>query len=184
MLLDTYGLVYRAFFALPPLTTTRGVSINAAYGFTQMLNKIVADESPSHIIAAFDKGMPAHRVALYQQYKAQRDQMPDDLRPQFALVRRILDVNRIPIVEIEGEEADDMIATLARQAEDAGQETVIVTGDTDLFQTGRSQDDDSDDAARYNGPWALRYPGGPRAVRRPFARAAARLPRTQRRSVG
>ena len=134
MLLDTYGLVYRAFFALPPLTTTRGMPINAAYGFTQMLNKIIADEKPTHIIAAFDKGLPAHRVALYQQYKAQRDQMPDDLRPQFALVRRILDVNRIPIMEIEGEEADDIIATLARQAEDAGQETVIVTGDTDLFQ--------------------------------------------------
>ncbi len=134
MLLDTYGLVYRAFFALPPLTTTRGVPINAAYGFTQMLNKIAADEKPTHIVAAFDKGMPAHRVALYRQYKAQRDRMPDDLRPQFALVRRILDVNRIPIVEIEGEEADDIIATLARQAERDGQETVIVTGDTDLFQ--------------------------------------------------
>ncbi len=134
MLLDTYGLVYRAFFALPPLTTTRGMPINAAYGFTQMLNKIIADEKPTHIIAAFDKGLPAHRVALYQHYKAQRDQMPDDLRPQFALVRRVLDVNRIPIMEIEGEEADDIIATLARQAEDAGQETVVVTGDTDLFQ--------------------------------------------------
>ena len=134
MLLDTYGLVYRAFFALPPLTTTRGMPINAAYGFTQMLNKIVADEKPTHIIAAFDKGLPAHRVALYQQYKAQRDQMPDDLRPQFALVRRILDVNRIPVMEIEGEEADDIIATLASQAEHAGHTTVIVTGDTDLFQ--------------------------------------------------
>ena len=134
MLLDTYGLVYRAFFALPPLTTTRGMPINAAYGFTQMLNKIVSDEKPTHIVAAFDKGMPAHRVALYQQYKAQRDQMPDDLRPQFGLVRRILDVNRIPIMEIEGEEADDIIATLARQAENAGHQTVIVTGDTDLFQ--------------------------------------------------
>jgi DNA polymerase-1 len=134
MLLDTYGLVYRAFFALPPLTTTRGVPINAAYGFTMMLNKIVADERPTHVIAAFDKGLPAHRVAMFQQYKAQRDQMPDELRPQFALVRRILDVNKIPIVEMEGEEADDVIATLARQAEAAGEETVIVSGDTDLLQ--------------------------------------------------
>ena len=134
MLLDTYGLVYRAFFALPPLTTTRGVPINAAYGFTMMLNKIITDERPTHVIAAFDKGLPAHRVALYQEYKAHRDQMPDDLRGQFALVRRILAVNRIPIVEIEGEEADDVIATLARQVEDAGEETVVVTGDTDLMQ--------------------------------------------------
>jgi DNA polymerase-1 len=134
MLLDTYGLVYRAFFALPPLTTTRGMPINAAYGFTMMLNKIVSEEKPTHLIAAFDKGLPAHRVALYQQYKAQRDQMPDDLRSQFALVRRILQTNRIPIVEIEGEEADDIIATLARQAEAAGTQTVVVTGDTDLLQ--------------------------------------------------
>ncbi len=134
MLLDTYGLVYRAFFALPPLTTTRGVPINAAYGFTMMLNKIVNEERPTHLIAAFDKGLPAHRVALYQQYKAQRDQMPDDLRSQFALVRRILQTNRIPIMEIEGEEADDIIATLAQQAEAAGTQTVVVTGDTDLLQ--------------------------------------------------
>ena len=134
MLLDTYGLVYRAFFALPPLTTTRGMPINAAYGFTMMLNKIVNEEKPTHVIAAFDKGLPAHRVALYQQYKAQRDQMPDDLRSQFTLVRRILQTNRIPIVEIEGEEADDIIATLARQAEHAGKQTVVVTGDTDLLQ--------------------------------------------------
>jgi DNA polymerase-1 len=134
MLLDTYGLVYRAFFALPALTTTRGMPINAAYGFTMMLNKIIGDEQPTHVVAAFDKGLPAHRVAIYQQYKAQRDQMPDDLRPQFALVRRILEVNRIPIVEIEGEEADDVIATLSQQAETQGCSSVIVTGDTDLLQ--------------------------------------------------
>jgi DNA polymerase-1 len=134
MLLDTYGLVYRAFFALPPLTTTRGVPINAAYGFTMMLNKIIGEEKPTHVIAAFDKGLPAHRVALYKPYKAQRDQMPDDLRGQFALVRRILQTNRIPIVEIEGEEADDVIATLARKAEEEGRQTVVVTGDTDLLQ--------------------------------------------------
>ncbi len=66
MLLDTYGLVYRAFFALPELTTTRGMRIEAAYGFTMMVNKIIADEKPTHVIAAFDKGLPAARVALYQ----------------------------------------------------------------------------------------------------------------------
>ena len=134
MLLDTYGLVYRAFFALPPLTTTRGVPINAAYGFTMMLNKIVADEKPTHVIAAFDKGMPAHRVALYKEYKAQRTQMPDDLRPQFALVRRVLQTFGIPVMEIEGEEADDVIATLAKQAADAGRRSLVVTGDLDLLQ--------------------------------------------------
>lgn len=134
MLLDTYGLVYRAFFALPPLTTVRGMPINAVYGFTMMLNKLIADEKPTHVIAAFDKGMPAERVALYSAYKAHRDAMPDDLRSQFALVRRVLAVHRIPIVEIEGQEADDVIATLARKSEDAGERTLVVTGDLDLLQ--------------------------------------------------
>ncbi len=134
MLLDTYGLVYRAFFALPPLTTVKGIPINAVYGFTMMLNKLINDEKPTHVIAAFDKGMPMSRVALYKDYKAQRDAMPDDLRSQFQLVRDVLAVHRIPVVEIEGQEADDIIATLARQAEDAGEETLVITGDLDLLQ--------------------------------------------------
>jgi DNA polymerase I len=134
MLLDTYGLVYRAFFALPGLTTSKGVPINAAYGFTMMLNKLIGDEKPTHLIAAFDKGMPAERVALFKEYKAQRRAMPDELRSQFALVRRILAAHRIPIVELEGQEADDVIATLARQAEESGEQTIVVTGDLDLLQ--------------------------------------------------
>ncbi len=134
MLLDTYGLVYRAFFALPPLTTTRGTPMNAVYGFTMMLNKLINDEKPTHVVAAFDKGMPAARVALYKDYKAQRDAMPDDLRSQFPLVRQVLAVHKIPVVEIEGMEADDIIATLARKAEDAGERTLVVTGDLDLLQ--------------------------------------------------
>jgi DNA polymerase I len=134
MLLDTYGLVYRAFFALPELTTTRGTRIEAAYGFTMMLNKLITDEKPTHVIAAFDKGLPAARIALYPQYKAQRNETPDELREQFALVRRILATFAIPVVEIDGEEADDIIATLARQAEELKQEALVVTGDLDLLQ--------------------------------------------------
>jgi DNA polymerase I len=134
MLLDTYGLVYRAFFALPGLTTSKGVPINAAYGFTMMLNKLIGDEKPTHLIAAFDKGMPAERVALFKEYKAQRRAMPDELRSQFALVRRILAAHRIPIVEVEGQEADDVIATLALQAKESGEQTIVVTGDLDLLQ--------------------------------------------------
>ena len=134
MLLDMYGLVYRAFFALPVLTTTKGVPINAAYGFTQMLTKIVGDEKPTHVIACFDKGMPQARVAMYSEYKAQREAMPDDLRSQFALVRRILEAYDIPMIELEGQEADDVIATLARQATEAGQRVDVVTGDLDMLQ--------------------------------------------------
>ena len=134
MLIDTYGLVYRAFFALPMLTTTQGVPINAAYGFTMMLTKIIGDEKPTHVIAAFDKGLPRARIARYAEYKAQRQETPDDLRSQFALVRKILACYDIPIVEIDGEEADDVIATLARQAEGAQQDVAVVTGDLDLLQ--------------------------------------------------
>ncbi len=134
MLLDTYGLVYRAFFALPALTTTHGMPINAAYGFTMMLTKLIADEKPTHVIAAFDKGLPAARVAMYPAYKAHRDEMPDDLRGQFALVRKILACYGIPIVEIEGEEADDVMATLARRAGEDGQHALVVTGDLDMLQ--------------------------------------------------
>ncbi len=134
MLIDTYGLVYRAFFALPMLTTSKGVPINAAYGFTMMLTKIIADEKPTHVIAAFDKGLPRARIARYAEYKAQRQATPDDLRSQFGLVRQILGVYGIPIVEVDGEEADDVIATLARQAEAVGQQVAVVTGDLDLLQ--------------------------------------------------
>lgn len=134
LLLDTYGLVYRAFFALPPLSTAKGVPINAVYGFTMMLNKVIADEKPTHVIAAFDKGMPAHRVALFADYKAQRQTMPEDLRGQFALVRRVLDAYGIPIAEIDGQEADDVIATLASKAEAAGAKSLVLTGDLDLLQ--------------------------------------------------
>jgi DNA polymerase-1 len=136
MLLDTYGLVYAAFFAMKdrPLTTTRGVRIEAAYVFTTTLTKLIADEKPTHVVACFDAGLPAARVAVFAAYKAQREAMPDDLRGQFGLVRRVLDVYGIPMLEVEGEEADDVIATLAAQAEREGAETEVVTGDNDLLQ--------------------------------------------------
>ncbi|MEO6913771.1 MAG: DNA polymerase I [Candidatus Baltobacteraceae bacterium] len=134
MLLDSYGLIYRAFFALPPLTTTKGMPINAAYGFTMMLNKLIADEKPTHVIAAFDKGAPQARIDLFKDYKAHRDETPGDLRGQFALVRQVLDTYKIPIIEQTGQEADDVIATLARHATAAKQRTLVVTGDLDLLQ--------------------------------------------------
>jgi len=136
MLLDTYGLVYAAFFAMKdrPLTTSSGTRIEAAYVFTTTLQKLVVDEAPTHVIACFDRGLPKARVAIFEAYKAQREAMPDDLRSQFALVRRILETYAIPVLEVEGEEADDVIATLARQAEEQGDTTVVITGDNDLLQ--------------------------------------------------
>ena len=134
MLLDTYGLVYRAFFALPVMTTAAGVPTNAAYGFTMMLQKLIADEKPTHLIAAFDKGIPRARLERYAEYKAQRQETPDDLRSQFDLVRKVLATYQVPIVEIDGEEADDLIATLSVKARQAHQQALVVTGDLDLLQ--------------------------------------------------
>jgi DNA polymerase-1 len=136
MLLDTYGLVYAAFFAMKdrPLTTTRGVRIEAAYVFTTTLTKLIADEKPTHIVACFDAGLPQTRIEIFPAYKAQREGMPDELRGQFALVRRVLEVYGIPMLEVEGEEADDVIATLAVQSEREGNTTIVVTGDNDLLQ--------------------------------------------------
>jgi DNA polymerase-1 len=136
MLLDTYGLVYAAFFAMKdrPLTTSRGTRIEAAYVFTTTLIKLLADERPTHVVACFDKGLPAARLAIFEAYKAQRETMPDELRSQFALVRRVLDAYGIPALELEGEEADDVIATLAAEAERRGAESLVVTGDNDLLQ--------------------------------------------------
>ena len=134
LILDSYGLIYRGFYALPPMTTPKGIPVNAVYGLVMMLNRIIADEAPTHVIAAFDRGLPAQRLALFPAYKAQRESMPDDLRAQFPLVREVFRTLDIPIVEVEGQEADDVIATLARQAEELGEETFVVTGDLDLLQ--------------------------------------------------
>jgi DNA polymerase-1 len=134
LLIDVYALVYRAFFALPPLTSPDGRPVNAVYGFERMLNRVLADEQPTHVAAAFDAGIPAERLEAYPEYKAHRPETPDDLGSQFPLVRRALEAYGIPIVEVEGEEADDVIATLAERASKDQLRTVIVSGDLDLLQ--------------------------------------------------
>jgi DNA polymerase I len=172
LLLDTYGLVYRAFFALPALTTSKGVPINAVYGFTQMLVRIISEEKPTHVIAAFDKGLPRKRIEKYADYKRHREEMPDTLRSQFALVRRVLEAYDIPIVEREGEEADDVIATIARVATAAGARVDVVTGDLDLLQI---VDDKTTVLATRRGITDLmRYDPG--AVRERFGLEPAQLP--------
>jgi len=107
------------------------------YGFTSMLIKLLAEEKPDRIAVAFDKGPPTVRLEQYADYKAQRTAAPDDFREQLGLIREVLETLRVPIVEIEGHEADDAIATLALQALDEGMEAVIVTADRDFFQLVR-----------------------------------------------
>jgi len=108
--------------------------VNAAYGFQRMLHRMLVEIKPSHVIACFDAGIPAERFAAVPEYKANRPEMPDDLRPQFHIVRRILEGYGIPIIEVEGEEADDCIATLVSQARERRLDTTVVSGDLDLLQ--------------------------------------------------
>jgi DNA polymerase-1 len=137
-LLDGHSLSFRAFFALPTsLATTSGQITNAVYGFTSMLIKLLAEEKPDLIAVAFDKGRPTVRLEQYADYKAGRAEAPDEFRQQLGLIREVLETLRIPIVEVEGYEADDALATLACSAADQGIEAVIVTADRDFFQLVR-----------------------------------------------
>jgi DNA polymerase-1 len=137
-LLDGHSLSYRAFFALPPsLATTSGQITNAVYGFTSMLIKLLAEDRPDYIAVAFDKGRPTVRLEQYAEYKAGRKEAPDEFRQQLGLIREVLETLHIPIVEVEGYEADDAIATLACRAAERGLEAVIVTADRDFFQLVR-----------------------------------------------
>ena len=133
ILIDAHSLIYRAFFALPPMSTSDGRVTNAVYGFTSMLAIVLASR-PEYAIAAFDLGKPTFRSQEYEEYKAGRRAMPDDLRPQMDMVRQVLDAFSIPIYGVEGFEADDVIGTLARIAEERGHSVTIVSGDLDCLQ--------------------------------------------------
>ncbi|HKA67207.1 MAG TPA: DNA polymerase I [Solirubrobacterales bacterium] len=133
VLIDAHSLIYRAFFALPPMSTTAGEVTNAVYGFTSMLAIVLAGR-PEYAVAAFDMGGPTFRTEEYAEYKAGRRAMPDDLRPQIQRVREVLESFSIPIYGIPGFEADDIVGTLARQGEEMGMAVTIVSGDLDCLQ--------------------------------------------------
>jgi DNA polymerase-1 len=134
MLIDGPSLVYRGYFALPPLTMSDGTLVNAVFGFLQIVLRGMADVKPDYAIVTFDVGKPAFRFDAYPEYKAGRPSMPDDLRTQFPIVREIASMMGMPIRELEGYEADDVIGTLAVQASAAGVDTMIVSGDLDGLQ--------------------------------------------------
>jgi len=138
LLLDGHSLAYRAFFALPDtLVTSSGQVTNAVYGFTAMLIKLLADERPQGVVVCFDKGAPQFRLDRYAEYKAGRAATPDLFKQQLPLIRDVLESLRIPIVELEGYEADDLLATLTKHACEEGCEVIIVTGDRDILQLVR-----------------------------------------------
>ncbi|MFL5733879.1 MAG: PIN domain-containing protein, partial [Chloroflexia bacterium] len=134
VLVDGHALVYRAYHALPPdLRTSKGEATNAVLGFTQMLMDTLRKEAPQYIVMTFDKGRTFRHEASAD-YKATRASMPDDLRGQMTRVRQIVEALGIPIMEVPGYEADDLIGTLSKQAEEMGLETYILSGDNDQHQ--------------------------------------------------
>lgn len=134
MLIDGNSIAYRAFFALPLLHNEKGIHTNAIYGFTMMLMKIIEEEKPTHMLVAFDAGKTTFRHELYTEYKGGRQKTPPELSEQFPFLRELLDAYNIRTYELENYEADDIIGTLATQAEKEGFRVVIISGDRDLTQ--------------------------------------------------
>ena len=136
LLIDGHSIAYRAFFALPVenFSTQTGQHTNGVFGFTSMLINVLRDEAPTHLAVAFDVSRQTFRSELYAEYKANRSKTPDEFKGQLDLVKEVLEALNIAYVEKPGFEADDVIATLATQAEAQGFDVLICTGDRDAFQ--------------------------------------------------
>src|SRR3989344_8025202 len=133
VLIDGNAILHRAYHALPPLTTKRGEPINAVYGLTSMLLRVIQDLKPTHIAVCFDRKEPTFRHKEFPKYQAQRPVMDKELSGQFEKAKDVLSAMNIPIFEMAGYEADDVIGTLASQSTGVD-EVVIVTGDRDILQ--------------------------------------------------
>ncbi|MDT8317728.1 MAG: DNA polymerase I [bacterium] len=133
-LIDGSSYIYRAFFAIPHLTNSRGLPTNAVYGYTSMLLKVIRDHRPDYMAVAFDAKGPTFRHDAYKDYKANRSAMPDNLQPQIPYIHEVTAGFNLPVLSMQGVEADDIIGTIARQGADHGLEVIIVTGDKDMMQ--------------------------------------------------
>jgi len=135
-LIDSMALIYRAYFAIAknPLITTRGENVGAVYLFMKSLLKILDEEQPDYLAAVFDTPEPTFRHKMFPEYKATREKMPDELIDQLPRIREVLEVMNIPLIEVPGLEADDVMGILAKKAEKKGMETFLVTGDKDFMQ--------------------------------------------------
>ena len=134
VIIDGNSIINRAFYALPEMSNKEGLKTNAIYGFTNMLLKIIDTYNPTHISVAFDRKAPTFRHIEFKEYKAGRKKMPDELREQFEPLKDLLDKFNIHRLEIDGYEADDIIGTVSKIAEDNGFKVYIVTGDKDAIQ--------------------------------------------------
>src|ERR1051325_4843520 len=134
LLVDGHSFAYRAFFAIQRLSNSKGEPTNAVYGFAKMVRKLLQDHKPTAAAVVMDLGEPVKRLERLKEYKAQRKPMPDDLSSQLPLIQEFTKVSRIPLVEKDGVEADDIIATLALQARLLKMEVAIATSDKDFMQ--------------------------------------------------
>jgi len=134
VLIDASGYLFRAYHALPRLTNSKGEATGALVGVLNMLRRLLDDHRPAYVGVVFDAAGPTFRDDLYADYKANRPPMPDDLREQLDPLKQIIRAMGLPLLEIDGVEADDVIGTLATRAADAGLRTLISTGDKDLAQ--------------------------------------------------
>lgn len=134
LLIDGNSLAYRAFFALPPLSNSRGEPVNAVYGFTTMLLKVIEEAKPDYIASAFDLGPSTIRQEKYPEYKAHREKVPDTLPPQMKKIHQLMERMGIPVYYQSGYEADDCLGTLAKLGEKAGLDVLILSGDLDMLQ--------------------------------------------------
>ncbi|URN94485.1 MAG: DNA polymerase I [Candidatus Pristimantibacillus lignocellulolyticus] len=134
MLIDGNSITYRAFFAMPPLTNSSGMHTNAIYGFTTMLLKLIEEHKPSHILVAFDAGKVNFRHEQFEDYKGGRQKTPPELSQQFPILKELITAFGIQQYELSGYEADDIIGTLTKKADEQGVEVMVISGDKDMLQ--------------------------------------------------
>lgn len=137
-LIDGSGYIFRAFYGLPPLTAPDGTPVNAVFGFTNMFMKLTSNIPCDYCLVLFDAKRQNFRNDIFPDYKGTRKETPEDLIPQFSIIRKAVEALNLNYLEMEGYEADDLIATYAKKALDDGLEVTIVSGDKDLMQLIRS----------------------------------------------
>ena len=133
-LIDGHALCYRAFYGISGLTNSKGQATNAVYGFVNTIRKIQKDHSPTHMAVCFDTGKKTHRQEKFKDYKVQRQSMPEDLISQIPLIKDVLTAYQIPILELDGYEADDVIATMVAKLKSKERDIVIASDDKDMCQ--------------------------------------------------
>ena len=138
LLIDGHSILNRAFYGVPPLTNHEGVHTNAVFGFINIMLKALEDEAADYAAVAFDLKAPTFRHKMYAEYKGTRKPMPAELHEQVPIIKEVLEAMEIPVITLEGYEADDILGTLAKRMQERGMSVSILSGDRDLLQLADS----------------------------------------------